>query len=41
MDKKPMVLVHTMATTGEGETRVRSKKKLVQGRNVFKKWILK
>lgn len=36
MDKKPMVLVHTMARTTEGESRVRSKRKLVKGVNVYK-----
>lgn len=41
MDKKPMVLVHTMGRTTEGASRVRTKRKLVKGVNVFKKWTLR
>lgn len=40
MDKKPMVLVHTMSTTGPGPSRRRTKRKLVKGHNVFKEWTL-
>lgn len=41
MDKKPMVLIHTMATTGKGAPRTRCRRKLVKGRNVYKRWTLK
>ena len=41
MDKKPMVLVHTCGRTTPGASRVRTKRKLVKGVNVFKRWELK
>ena len=41
MDKKPIVLVYTMSTTGPGPTRRRTERKVVKGHQVYKEWTLK